>query len=777
MALLRNVSTTGAQPMPPTEDVRADAPRHGWLTDDLLNALPTPFAIEQGPPGDGHIIYTNDAWVALLATTRAALAGQPTPSILALLGADPADAAPAPTARRFLLRDATPAAARAPRWLEPRVTPLPGASARRGLTLLDVTAEQNAAEERRLLGQFMHDLVTAHTGDGRLTYASPSAKTMLGLTPAELCAQPIHRLLHRDELRTAHGLYVMLLEGRGAQTFIHRLRHREGHWIWTETTARLRITTQGEREIVATSHDITRRREAERNLQTAHSLLHSIFGAAPLGLCLVEGEGTILLANATCAKLLGKTDVDLTGGPITEHLPTELWNRLRAPDATMPQACQLAGGQPPQSARHIEAVLSPVPRAQGGWRLLTLHDTSARHQMEHRLRESRHLEGLASLAAGVAHEFNNALSVVLGYGSILNDAVGDLARLGEYSREIVQAARRGAEIVRQLQVFANIHEFAPNATEAHALLRQAVAESRAEWPLNLTLNLDLSATHARLPLDSAQVVLAVRHILRNSRDAIAGAGAITVRTTDDRRTLPGAPDGSAPTPGLLVAVADTGCGIAPAMRRRLFEPFVSQEQGKLRRGLGLSVVYGVVRAHGGVIDVESEPGQGTTVRLFFPHDPAHPPMLSAAHPSPVGSAPRPAPTALAGPPGILVAEDEAAIASLWRNLLTRDGWTVWIARDGREAIELFAQHHARIAALFTDIGLPDIDGWELARHLRQQRADLPIITSSGSFEPGDRNQSGLAEPLLMLPKPLSPSAFRASLQRLGLAARAGLPRA
>jgi CheY-like chemotaxis protein len=176
------------------------------------------------------------------------------------------------------------------------------------------------------------------------------------------------------------------------------------------------------------------------------------------------------------------------------------------------------------------------------------------------------------------------------------------------------------------------------------------------------------------------------------------------------------------------------------------------------RGLGLAVVYGIVRAHRGVIEVQSALGHGTRVNVFFPRPAA---SEAVAPPSAAPIAVAPHPHAL-----VLVVEDEHDIGKLWINLLPAHGWQILWARDADEALQLYAKHSDKIDLLFSDIGLPGIDGWELCTRLRQQRPQLPILLASGYFKPTAKAQAALAEPVVYVDKPYQPLEVLAKMSRL-----------
>jgi CheY-like chemotaxis protein len=303
-------------------------------------------------------------------------------------------------------------------------------------------------------------------------------------------------------------------------------------------------------------------------------------------------------------------------------------------------------------------------------------------------------------------------------------------------------------------LYANQHEPFLVSVDVHALITDLLVRTTPEWPNDVRIECAFNAPNATLPLDSEQVGRALEHLLRNAREALSGPGTVRVRTAE-RIALPGQDPALR---WLQITVEDTGRGMDEATRTRMFEPFFARNKGAEVRGLGLAVVYGIVRAHRGIIDVQSAVGRGTHVNIFFPL----PAATEAASPPPAApAASAPHPHAL-----VLVVEDEHDIGKLWLNLLPAHGWQILWARDADEALQLYAKHSDTIDLLFSDIGLPGIDGWELCTRLRLQRPQLPILLASGYFKPAAKAQAALADPVVYVDKPYRPLEVLAKMSRL-----------
>lgn len=375
--------------------------------------------------------------------------------------------------------------------------------------------------------------------------------------------------------------------------------------------------------------------------------------------------------------------------------------------------------------------------------ILIARDVTREAKLEEQVRISQKMEAIGLMAGGVAHDFNNLLAIILGYAGLLRTVAPGNENVGEYADTIIQAGHRGADVVRQLMLYANQHEPVLADTDLQTLLANTLIRATEGWPLTIRLECSYETRHPVVSLDSDQVGRAVEHLLRNAREAIKGSGTICLRMAERP-----APVHARNQAGWMeIAVIDDGCGMDENTRARMFEPFFSSGKGPEFRGLGLAIVYGIVQAHRGRIEVDSAPGRGTRISILLPAKPGqHTHDTAAGHPKSKDNA---APVAT-----LLLVEDEPDIARLWKDMLTRQGWTVHWAQDGAQALALHAVHGKRIDLVFSDIGLPgDIDGWEVARRLRAERPSLPLVIASGFFKKGAAAQAALEGPVAYIDKP------------------------
>jgi PAS domain S-box-containing protein len=610
--------------------------------------------------------------------------------------------------------------------------------------------------QHRLIAENIKDLVTVHRPDGRCLYASPSSRTMLGYEPQELEGKPLRLILHHAERAHARRIFEKHFSGQPESILVHRVRRKDGSYLWTETTSKTRWEAGSRRavEIVSLTRDISKRRHAEDNLRAMHNLLDTIYEAVPIGLCLLDQAGVIVQCNRGFARAFDLKPSELAARHADTLVPSLALNRATINQQT---ACECECTNAHGTTFPAEITVVAFEPGAGAQRLVALTDLRERKKLEIRLREINQLESLGTLAGGIAHDFNNMLAIVLAYASLLRDAAGDPGRIAHYADTIIDAGRRGADVVRQLQLFASIHDAELTSTDIHALLEKTLAQSSPSWPEPIKIVRSFGATNAILTVDPSQLVQAVNKLIDNAREAMPEGGTLTIRTSELRQAA-FTPIGMGEQKNFLrISVEDTGIGMDAITRSRMFEPFFSRGKKMESAGVGLAVVYGIMRAHRGSIEVDSVPGQGARVHLLFPRAETEVPFGTQA--------PFESSVPMVQRRTILLVEDEQDIGALWQELLPTEGWRVLWARDGSEALRLFRAHRDEIALVFTDIILPLVDGWQVANAVRKELPDMPLLIASGAFSRGDRKR-GYADPVAYLSKPYVPSKVMKQIRSL-----------
>jgi PAS domain S-box-containing protein len=366
-----------------------------------------------------------------------------------------------------------------------------------------------------------------------------------------------------------------------------------------------------------------------------------------------------------------------------------------------------------------------------------VEDVTGQRALEAQLRQSQKMEAVGQLTGGIAHDFNNLLSVITATAQLAEDSLlDDLGSAREELGEIREAARRGADMIRKLLAFSRTRQLHFRPYQLCDLVSASTEVLRRLLPEHIEIRLDAPAITPHVRTDPAALEQILLNLATNARDAMPGGGVLEIQTTTVARHETG--DG----PWVLLTVRDNGLGMDAAVRERIYEPFFTTKPPGQGTGLGMTMVYGLMKQHGGVMEVESAPGEGTTMRLYFPL------ALPDRQLDSPGMA-RPAP----GSGTILLVEDEAALRRAAQRLLERNGYRVLTAIHGEEAIGVYFRHAGTIDLVLSDVVMPHMSGGQLYSAIRAQGELVPFIFMSGYIGEEGHNLLELPEGVPLLPKP------------------------
>jgi PAS domain S-box-containing protein len=375
-------------------------------------------------------------------------------------------------------------------------------------------------------------------------------------------------------------------------------------------------------------------------------------------------------------------------------------------------------------------------------------DISERKRLEEQLRHAQKMEALGTLTGGVAHEFNNIMTAILGYGEFLEEEIGEDSSLWGHVEMIVASAERAAKLTEGLLAYSRkqiTHMEPVNLRDVMAATEGFLSGLIGE---NIALAVEARDGDLTVMADKVQIEQVLLNLAMNAADAMPEGGTITMRAQavecaeevieDHARIPPGA--------YVRVDVSDTGTGIGRDIREKIFEPFFTTKEVGKGTGLGLSMVYGIVRRHGGYITVESEPGRGTTFTVFLP---------SSGPAEPVEHVPRKEDAAM-GTETVLVAEDDDTIRELMRATLERAGYTVIEAVDGEDAVQKFLGNRDRVGLLLFDVIMPGKSGKEAYEEIRAVCPGVKVLFISGYVSDDIRSKAMLGEEHPLIHKPVAP---------------------
>jgi two-component system, cell cycle sensor histidine kinase and response regulator CckA len=379
-------------------------------------------------------------------------------------------------------------------------------------------------------------------------------------------------------------------------------------------------------------------------------------------------------------------------------------------------------------------------------------DVSERKRLERSLWEAQKLDAIGGLAGGVAHDFNNLLSVVLSYSELLVEDLAPDNPMRADLEEIRGAGERATILTRQLLAFSRRQLLQPRVVRLNDIVLGMEAMLRRLLGEDIELAVVCAPNLCRAMLDPGQLEQVIMNLAVNGRDAMPSGGTLTIETRDvvlgarhaaeHRNVVPG--------PHVMLSVIDSGTGMSPDIQARIFEPFFTTKPVGKGTGLGLSTVSGIVQQSGGSICVESEPGRGTTFRVYFPRTESR--LLLESRPPQPSRSPGGAET-------ILLVEDDPSVRNLAHSILFRRGYRVLMAESAGEALLVCEQHEATIDLVVTDVVMPRMSGPQLARRLRSIRPGMRVLYMSG-YSGEAIGKHGVLDPTLaFLQKPITKDAL------------------
>jgi len=408
---------------------------------------------------------------------------------------------------------------------------------------------------------------------------------------------------------------------------------------------------------------------------------------------------------------------------------------------------------------HVEPLRNRDGELQGA--ICMALDITDRKQLEEQLRQAQKMEAVGRLAGGIAHDFNNLLMVIQGYADLLAERLPQGDALRRNAEQIQTASQRATSLTRQLLAFSRKQMLAPKVLNVHAvvadmekILRRLIGE---DVQLETTSSLDLGLVKA----DRSQIEQVILNLAVNARDAMPGGGRLTIETANAELDASFAHPPAVLSPGkyVMLAVTDNGCGMDSETQAHIFEPFFTTKEKGKGTGLGLATVYGIVKQSGGYIWVYSEPGRGTSFKVYLPRIEEETALPRIEIPAEASANPR-------GSETVLLVEDEKGVRELAREYLQMTGYRVIEAENGHAALELAAMHDGKIHLLMTDVVMPGISGRELSARVQTVRPDIRVLYMSGYTDQAVVHHGILESDAVLLQKPFTLNALALKLREI-----------
>lgn len=604
-----------------------------------------------------------------------------------------------------------------------------------GIDITDRKRIERALEEseekyRRIFESSIEGIFQTST-DGRLITANPAFARMFQYgSPKEMVSEvtDIGAQLYTNREQREEFKRHLSAAGR-LEDYQVECRRRDGTRIWVSVNAYALRDESG--KIVCyegTTEDITDRKKSEEALQESEARYRSLFNDSKDAVYVTGRDGELVDCN--------QAFLDLFGSPREEIIGTNIQAVYVNPSDRDRFVQEIEGGgflkDFPLSFRRkdgkeMDCLLTASLRRSGDGTIVGYHgiirDVTEQKNLQSRLLQAQKMEAIGTLAGGIAHDFNNLLTVVMGFSELLlaqreqdHPEYGDL-------QKIFHAAKNGADLVQRLLMFSRKSEPKPVPMNLNEHIVQIGKLLRRTIPKMVDIHLDLSASLAKIYADPAQVEQVLMNLAVNARDAMPDVGKLTVTTamvSPDEEYCRLHVEAS-PSEYVLLEVSDTGHGMDEETVEHLFEPFYTTKEMGRGTGLGLAMVYGIVKQHNGFITVHSEVGKGTTFRVYLPaiSEDVVPEVEDSDILPPLGTE------------TLLLVDDEELVRELAAQILTRHGYTVLQAVNGREALNLFKKEYSQISLVVLDLIMPEMGGTECLKELLKIDPGVAVLVASG----------------------------------------------
>jgi PAS domain S-box-containing protein len=512
------------------------------------------------------------------------------------------------------------------------------------------------------------------------------------------------------------------------------------------------------------------RQQAEEALREANQTLESLVQTSPLAIIAIDLEGKVKSWNSAAERIFGWTESEVSGqsyAMVTDHRPEEVDSFIKSAleGQTIPA---LETRRKRRDGSSIDVSISSAALRDGQGKvngvMAVIADIAGRKNLEEQFLQSQKMEAVGRLAGGIAHDFNNLLTAIIGYSQMALLRLPSEDPLRKDIQEIETAGQRAASLTSQLLAFSRRQVIQPKVLDLNTVVADLSNMLQRLIGEDIELHNSLDSEIGFVKADRGQIEQIVMNLAVNARDAMPEGGKLTIETRGVELDENYASEhlDVCSGPHVMLAITDTGTGMDKETESRIFEPFfTTKEQGK-GTGLGLSTVYGIVKQSGGHIGVHSEPGRGTTFKLYLP-------QVDEDEGRPIED---PTEMPANGTETVLLVEDESQVRKFAALVLRGTGYKVLEASGGEEALISAQQHKGRIHMLLTDVVMPGMSGKELSERLKQRRPNIKVIFASGYTDDAILHHGVLGPEMEFIQKPFTPSSLTQKVRQvLGKAER------
>ncbi|OPY78201.1 MAG: Blue-light-activated protein [Syntrophorhabdus sp. PtaU1.Bin153] len=643
----------------------------------------------------------------------------------------------------------------------------------------DITLRKEAEEALRVMGEYNRSLIEASVDplvainpEGRISDVNIATERITGYSREKLIGTDFSSYF-TDPGKAKAGYQLVFQEGI-VKDYELEIRHRDGRVTPVLYNASVYRDDAGHViGVFAAAHDISEVKRAAAALakseETARARLMEIetyYDMTPIGLCILDRELHYVKVNRKFAEMDGLPVEAHAGRTVREVVPAV---------ADMAEEMARRIVETGESVSNIESVVERTERPGMGRTFTTtwfpfkgtsgqvtsigvmVEEISEKRRLEERVRQAQKMEAIGTLAGGIAHDFNNILAAIIGFSEMVEEDLPPESPGFSRIQRVLSAASRGRDLVRQILAFSRKTGLTRKTLSLSPLVEDTIQLLRASIPSSIEIRLDMKATKDTVLGFSAELQQILMNLATNASFAMREKGGIldiAVTNIDFEPDSPVLDEDIEPGEYIQLVVTDTGTGMSSEVKKRLFEPFFTTKGPGEGTGMGLAVVYGIVKSLGGTIAVESELGAGSTFRVFLP--------VARTEEEPEDRKVQQAP---GGSERILFVDDEELLMEWGQATLERLGYSVTALTDPTEALKLFSSDSSRFDLIITDQTMPNLTGLNLARKLLALRKDIPIILCTGysdSVSPRKVKDAGIKEFLM---KPVDKQQLAEAIRR------------
>jgi PAS domain S-box-containing protein len=594
-----------------------------------------------------------------------------------------------------------------------------------------LSAAKQRSEKYQRFFDSAADICVILDPDGRITAVNKRFEEELEESRQRILGKNVFSDLNlpRDSVAALRAGRKKLSQGRSPLSLEFVDRTRDGRLIPYEVRA-VPVYLDGRiKAIHATLRNISDRKQSELALRNSEETLRVLLNAIGNAAFLINATGQVLAVNESGARGLGKTVERVVGRSISDFLPPEAAERRRRVGIEVIRTGKAAHYEDEVDGRFFEITVYPIFDQSGEVTKLAIHaiDVTERKQaeaqrnsLEIQLQRAQRMEAIGTLAGGIAHDFNNLMMAIQGGVSLMLQEIDPSHAHYDLLKAIEKRIQSGADMTSKLLGYARKGKYAVEPLNLNEVVEET-ASTFGRMRKDITVRKELSEQISGIMADKGQLEQVVLNLFVNAADAMPSGGRLFLATRNtDHHALTGKPYKVEPGKYVLLSVADNGIGMDKAVRQRIFDPFFTTKQMGRGTGLGLASVYGIVKSHGGYIDVESRKGFGSTFYLYFPAS-EKVPSVKQEKQSPVAL--------LSGT--VMVVDDEQDVLAVTTDLLERMGFSVVAASTGRAALDLFSADPEKFDLIMLDMIMPDMGGGTVLDGMMSVNPNARVLLASG----------------------------------------------